>query len=325
MSGPGGGEVPRPGRLLRPVGVLLAAGTCVVLFALLSGVAAATHRADAPPPRPRVPVVTATPATATPSFCGHAGTVSHLRVPDPAARGGFRAAWVYRPPGPPSPLVPVVYLLHGLPGDPSDFAGAGLTGDLDRSLCTTYRGFVVVAPDGTVPDGRDTEWADAPDGSFALESFVTGPLIAAVEGAQRRPASLRAIGGFSMGGFAAASLGLRHRDLYGTMLAVAGYFHLDDPDASLGQDRGLAEQHDPDRLLAAAPGLHVFLADGAADTLAVVAGESQRFAAELTARQVDTVLDIVPGGHDGSTLAAALPAAFAYAASRMPGVATHGP
>lgn len=260
-----------------------------------------------------VPVADAStsPATSSHPRCGEHGTVTVREIHDPA--GGRREVWVYSPPGR-TARTPVTYLLHGLPGTDRDFAQAGLVGELDGLLCSTRDGLVVAAPDGTTNDGRDTEWADAPDGSDDLESFVTGPLIGAVEGSARRPASLRTIGGFSMGGYAALTLALRHRDVYGAAFGIAGYYRIDDPDHQLGTTPAAVAQHDPRALSARARGLKVVLAEGAQEPLPLVAGEAARFAPLLRAHGATVTSRRVAGGHDLAALETALPLGLALAA-----------
>jgi len=239
-----------------------------------------------------------------------AGTVRTTIVPDPA--GGEREVWEYRPPVPDSASVPVVYLLHGLPGGAEDFGNAGLAGDLDALGCRTGVRVAVAAPDGTYDD-VDTEWADDAGGAFRVESFVTGPLIAAVEGDRRRPRSLRAVGGFSMGGYGAATLALRHPDLYSQVASFAGYFHPDDPEGVLDDPAA----HDPGQLVRSGvgAGLRFFLAVGDADDEPLVAGEAQRFAHVLTLAHVPVQVATAHGGHDLQTARSLLPAGLAFLAA----------
>jgi S-formylglutathione hydrolase FrmB len=98
-----------------------------------------------------------------------------------------------------------------------------------------------------------------------------------------------------MGGFGATSIALRHPDLYGSLVSIAGYFHLDDPDGVFDSDPA---DHDPDELTTAAGLLHVLLADGDADDEPVVQGEAQRYAAKLNSLGVPAELTLVPGAHD---------------------------
>ena len=266
-----------------------------------------------------------TPAVAATRFsCRSTVTTTTLELPDPLAPDGVRQVKVYRPPGPDSRRLPVLYLLHGLPGTDTDFADSGLVEQMDGRLCAGER-FVVAVPDGSVPATPaggpvDSEWADNPAGTFDLETFVTTTLIRGVEGVDPRPGGLRAIGGFSMGAFGAAAIAMRHPATYRTVLTVAGYFHVDDPDHSLGTTRTAVSHHDPNVLLSAgrAAGMHVFLADGDNDTLTVVDGESRRFYADLRRHHVDAELTPLRGGHSLALVSQALPSALSFWKSRLP-------
>ena len=225
------------------------------------------------------------------------GSNSVLSVADASAPGGRRAVWVHHPPGPDRSDLPVLYLLHGFPADPSTLAGGSLPGRLDQEMCRTGRPFVLAVPDGRA-GGLDTEWGDDAAGRFAVETFVTGQAVALVEGPVRRPAGLRAIAGFSMGGYGAAALALRHPDEYRQVAAFGGYFRIDDPDNVF---RGSPAAHSPDRLLGAAGGQRYFLVEGRDEHSALqhgsIRGEADRFAAALRSHQVTVAVSHPPGGH----------------------------
>lgn len=225
------------------------------------------------------------------------GTVSVLQVPAPDAPGRERTVWVYRPGVPDSPALPVLYFLHGLPGSAFDLASTGIVARLDDLFTHGLaRPFVVVAPDGSSTGAADPEWADSTDGSVQLESFVTGPLITAVEGGNRRDRDHRAIAGFSMGGYGAMNLALRHPDLYGQVVSIAGYFGLDDESGIFAtpEDR---QANRPDAHVGQAARLRVMLVDGTHDTEPVVVGETQRFAALLRSAGQDPVVVTPDAGH----------------------------
>ncbi len=84
---------------------------------------------------------------------------------------------------------------------------------------------------GTVPpmiivfvNGADiTFYVDSPDGRILSETAFIGELIPHVDATYRTTADRtgRAIEGFSMGGFAALSHGLKHPELFGSVLAYA--------------------------------------------------------------------------------------------------------
>jgi predicted esterase len=229
-------------------------------------------------------------AAATPSPCGQLA-VSILAVPD---EGATRTVEVVRLPGPDTASTPVLYFLHGYPGTPASVAPTAE--GLVRAACATGHRLVVALPDGSV-GARDSEWGDSVDGSQDLEAFVTTVAIQAVEGAAPRPARLRIIGGFSMGGFGAAAIGMRHPALFGRVLAVAGYFHLDDPDHVFGTTEAQRSPHSPDHLVRAGSPQRFFLVDGAQDPLALVHDESPRLARLLRSKHVAVQLYRPSGGH----------------------------
>jgi S-formylglutathione hydrolase FrmB len=225
------------------------------------------------------------------------GVDSMLSAADPSAPGGRRAVWVHRPVGGDSAAIPVLYLLHGYPGSPAAIAASALPRVLDQQMCASGRPFVIAVPDGRVA-GTDTEWGDAANGAFAVEQFVTTTAVALVEGTDhRRPATLRAIGGFSMGGYGAAVLALRHPAQYRQVAAFAGYFHPDDPDHVFGD----GAQHAPDSLLASGAGQRYFLVEGADENTGLmvgsIRGEADRFAGLLRTAGITVTVAHPPGGH----------------------------
>lgn len=221
---------------------------------------------------------------------GRHGAVTHLSLPSGDRDGARRQVWVYRPAVPDSATLPVVYYLHGHPGSFDDLGSTGVARLLDARNAHGAAPFVLVAPDGNGPNQQDTEWADAEDGSVELESFVIGPLITAVEGRHRRPAQDRAIVGFSMGGYGAINIGLRHPALYGQVVTVAGYYVIDDPDGVGDADRAWRERNNPGRHLAAAKGRRFLFVrpDGEDDPL--MEGEDERFAPLLRAAGASTAV-----------------------------------
>ena len=260
----------------------------------------AAGRVGVPPDADSTPA--ALPRPGDVAVCDQPGRDEVVTLPDTAATDdGERSLWIRRPPGPDSADLPVLYLLHGSSSSHRTLMEAGLGDLLDRQMCRSGVEFVVAAPHGQVEDGSTTEWADAHDGSFALESFVTGPAVAAVEGEHPRPRSLRAIGGFSMGGYGAATLALRNPDLYSQVVSWAGYFRVDDPHGVLGAD---TDPHSPDLLLEPQEvrDLRFMLVEGREDHTPLqegrIQGEAERFSGLLTEHGM-TVITLRPrGGHD---------------------------
>jgi S-formylglutathione hydrolase FrmB len=249
--------------------------------------------ASAPPPRPGQVAV-----------CDEPGRDEVVTLPDTGAPEGGRPLWIRRPPGPDSADLPVLYLLHGSASTHETLMDEGVGGLLDRQMCRSGVEFVIAVPHGQESGGSTTEWSDAADGRFALESFVTGAAVEAVEGEHTRPRELRAVGGFSMGGYGAAALALRNPALYTQVVSWAGYFRVDDPHGVFDGD---TEPHSPDRLLGSEDtgDLRFMLVEGTEDHTPLqegsIHGEAGRFADLLTEHGM-TVTTLHPhGGHDFTT------------------------
>lgn len=241
------------------------------------------------------------------------GRVQQLVVPASDAPGGARRVLVYRPPVPDSATLPVVYFLHGLPGSAEDLLDVGAARVLDRLFASgRVEPFVLVFPDGTTRGGVDSEWTDSADGKVRLETFVTKAVVDAVEGTHRRDRMHRALAGFSMGGYGAVTIALRHPDLYGQVASLAGYFHIDDPDHMFGGDPKDQAAHDPGEQVTGIRAFRLLLLDGDQDDDAVTAGETARFSALLRDRGVAVTSAITPGGHTPSWAVDQLPALASF-------------
>ncbi|ADH69724.1 MULTISPECIES: alpha/beta hydrolase [Nocardiopsis] len=252
------------------------------------------------------------------SACAAPGRDEVVTLPDTGAPEGGRPLWIRRPSGPDSADLPVLYLLHGSASTHETLMDEDVGALLDRQMCRSGVEFVIAAPYGQESGGATTEWGDAADGGFALESFVTGAAVEAVEGEHTRPRALRAVGGFSMGGYGAAALALRHPDLYTQVVSWAGYFRVDDPYGVFGGDTG---PHSPDRLLGSqgVRDLRFMLVEGTEDHTPLqrgsIHGEAERFAGLLTERGM-TVATLHPhGGHDFTTWKRSFPDAVDFLVS----------
>jgi S-formylglutathione hydrolase FrmB len=238
--------------------------------------------------------------------------LSRIEVTDPAGHEPY-AVYVWRPDVPETRTLPVLYFLHGVPSDPKSIVEyEGLAKQVASYVAHGGTPFVLVVPDGNGGHHDDTEWANAADGSDQVEDRVMDAVIPAVEGAHRRDAAHRAIGGFSMGGYGSMNLALRHPDAFGAVASISGYFHVDDPSHMFGDRPEVIAANSPDRELSAARRLRIFLAAAADETDPVVKGEPQRFKALLDAAGVPAVLDVRPGGHDWDYVRSVLPDAFAF-------------
>jgi len=232
------------------------------------------------------------------SFAAHRhGPVQRLAVRGPAD-SAWHAVWVWRPPGPDSALIPVLYFLHGNPGEPQDAFRHGLAAILDERLEEGYRPFVVACPDGNGEHRWDSEWADSADGSDLVESRLLDAVIPAVEGTHRRAAARRAIAGFSMGGYGAMNVALRHPRLFGQIVSVAGYFHVDDTAAMFAGHQALIAANSPELHIGMARGKRILLEEDRSDGLAVIRGQAAEFDALLDRAHVRATLRITAGAHD---------------------------
>ena len=148
--------------------------------------------------------------------CQAAPTVSIVNVPSAAMKRNVTCSVML----PSSYAVgsatyPVVYMLHGSGNDNTTYSSAS---EIQR-LVESY-GFIAVCP----KDGTDW-WLDAPnDPSIRYETFVSSELVAYVDANYRTVAdrTRRMIAGHSMGGHGAGFIGLRHKDVFGTVGIVIG-------------------------------------------------------------------------------------------------------
>ncbi|GAA1952179.1 hypothetical protein GCM10009838_04160 [Catenulispora subtropica] len=227
------------------------------------------------------------------------GTVTTLNVASADSDLTNRPVVVYRPAVPPGTVLPVVYLLHGVPGEPDRMMEA-VKDTLDKAFTSGSEApFVVAAPTGGGNAHDDTEWADAADGKDMVETYLVKDVIPAVEGPEPLPAGMRAVVGFSMGGYGAANLALRHPDLFGQFASLAGYFHVDDPAGMFGADSKLVAANTPDALVKQAAGKRVLLLEDQDEPDPLINGEAEEFAKRLhdCACDVDLNWHLEPGGH----------------------------
>jgi S-formylglutathione hydrolase FrmB len=236
-----------------------------------------------------------------------AGHVEILQLPSGDADGHVREVWVYRPAAPDRADLPVVYFLHGYPGGDRNAESIGLPALLDQTFGRHRRPFVVAVPDGGSAIHPDTEWADSVDGTVRLERFVTDTVVRAVEGPHPRSRRHRAIAGFSMGGYGAMNIALRHPGLYGQVVSISGYFHPDDPDGMGGGQAGWASANSPDHQLPNARRMHLLLIDAARERDPLIKGEAPRFAGLARQAGIHPTMVVAPGGHDWPMVASQVP------------------
>jgi S-formylglutathione hydrolase FrmB len=229
-------------------------------------------------------------------------------------KGQAYDVWVYRPRVRDSSRLPVVYFLHGWPGQPQDvFRYAHAAQVLDSYIAHGGTPVLLAAPDGNSPIHSDSEWGDASDGSDSLESFIVNAVIPAVEGSHRRNAAHRAIVGFSMGGYGAMNIALSHPRLFGQIVTLCGYFHLDDRSHMFATPAS-QQANDPDLNLEQARGHRILLMDSLGDGEPLTNNQSQDFQAGLSQLGIRSTLVMAPGTHSWAYVESQLPAVLRFLA-----------
>jgi enterochelin esterase-like enzyme len=151
-------------------------------------------------------------------------------IPAPGLGVTAGSTYVYLPPGYASATgrYPVIYLVHGSPGSPQDWFRAAQADQIATALihANLMPPAILVAVDANGSQGfiHDTECLDAPHGA-QVQTYLTSTVVRYVDNHFRtlpNPAD-RVIGGMSSGGYCAMNLGLRHQDVYSTVLAMEPY------------------------------------------------------------------------------------------------------
>jgi enterochelin esterase-like enzyme len=139
--------------------------------------------------------------------------------------------YVYLPPGYDDPAnarvrYPTVYLIHGYPGSAPDWLRAGRAQQaadlLQRQHLTGP--MIMVFPNANGGWLRDSECLNAV-GKQQIETYLTTTVVQTIDRTFRTIADrrARAIGGMSSGGYCSLNLGLRHQDVFSTILASEPY------------------------------------------------------------------------------------------------------
>ncbi|HEX5533964.1 MAG TPA: alpha/beta hydrolase-fold protein [Actinomycetales bacterium] len=158
------------------------------------------------------------------------GTVVQADLPAPGLGVTAGSTYIYLPPGYASATgrYPVIYLIHGSPGSPQDWFRAAQAAQIATALihANLMPPAILVAVDANGNQGflHDTECLDAVHGA-QVETYLSSTVVHYVDSHFRTlpdPGD-RVIGGMSSGGYCAMNLGLRHRDVYSTVLAMEPY------------------------------------------------------------------------------------------------------
>jgi S-formylglutathione hydrolase FrmB len=244
-------------------------------------------------------------------YAGLTGTVSVLQVRGPSDAQSH-AVWVWRPPGPDSARIPVVYLLHGYPGLASQPFTSGLAVLLDERLRLGYEPFVVASPDGNGEHHSDTEWANSWNGNDQVMNRVLDAVIPAVEGSHRRPAALRVIAGFSMGGYGAMNIAMQSPRTFGSVVSIDGYFVINDLSDMFGNIPAVQRRNDPSAHPGWARGMNVILEEDTDDPLSLVRGQAAWMGGLLHQAGVPAIVQISPGAHSWAFALRALTDSLTY-------------
>jgi endo-1,4-beta-xylanase len=131
---------------------------------------------------------------------------------------------VYLPPGYErgTRRYPVLYYLHGAGGNENGGPRTLVPKLLEAHNAGTLPPFLVVFPNG----GRSTWYADSHDGKLPIETMIIRELVPHIDATYRTitDRSGRAISGMSMGGFGAITLGMKHSDMFSSVVAYAPAF-----------------------------------------------------------------------------------------------------
>jgi enterochelin esterase family protein len=199
----------------------------------------------------------------------------------------------------PGPL-PVMYLLHGKPFTEQHWVDLGVVGaERARSATAEAAHWVLVMPRVPEPLFSST---DGGPGSY--EDEFTGTLMPYIESsyAVRRDPGGRAIAGISRGGVWSLEIGLRHPELFATVIALSPALAVNHPRPA----------YDPFRIVTSMDSLpaHIFLGAGDDDW---AKPQTQKLLQELTARGVEPDSAWVPGAHTAATWEALVPQMLALA------------
>lgn len=241
------------------------------------------------------------------------GTVTVLHVASADSDVPVRDVYVYRPGVPKGVVLPVLYMLHGYPGHPPALA-RWMAPALDKAFQKGARPFEVAIPDGNGRAHPDTEWADSVDRRTLVETSLLRKILPAVEGAKPLPAGMRAIGGFSMGGYGAANLGLRHPDVFGQIVAISGYYHTDDRSGMFGGRPSVVAANTPEAMVRTAAGERIQLFESTSESDPLIRHQASALARRLRACHCVKALDVrlVRGHHDMEFVAKVTPTIAAF-------------
>lgn len=258
------------------------------------------------------------------------GALATIPVPDTASHFGTFDAEVWLPPQyftQPTTRFPVAILMHGNPGRNTDWLDGGSAAETGLESARAGHPVILVFPTVLQDPYGDSLCVDTALQGHA-ETYVVQDVVAAVDSQlrTRADAAHRTLGGFSMGGFCALNLGLKHPDVFSVALAFSA-LTICEPDAIPGGNEELFDSPDwQEQVAANSPADYVDTLDGArgpavwldaGDAETSIVGPMEELGQDLVARGFTVQVHTRPGGHDFGTWTPALQAALPWAAQRM--------
>jgi enterochelin esterase-like enzyme len=231
------------------------------------------------------------------------GTVVQDEVTSAALGGQKKPFLVYLPPSYMTPQgstkrYPTLYLLHGSPGTDIDWLKGGKADQSANTLISLGKipDLIMILPDGNGRSDAPSEWGNSPQQN--IETYIASDLVTYVDKKYRTIPDLshRAIGGLSMGGFGAANIGIHHPDVFGTIIALGGYYRAEGP--VWGNNAALLQENSPLLVLPNKQDAwksHFFL--GAATKDQPYNADTKQFAQELTNLHIPYTFDLEDGSH----------------------------
>ena len=228
------------------------------------------------------------------------------------ALGRDMPAQVFVPPNlDPQHRAPVLFLFHGRGGDErswmagQDGSGVGVDAVAHGMISAGTIGSLVIVS-ARIDDSYGVDSPPAADGydHGPYERYIIEDLVPAIEA--RYPvggdASHRAVGGFSMGAFAALHAALRHPGVFGSVGALSPALFISPPADRRWMYGDDAPANDPLALAATLPAgrLRLFLGYGDRD-YGWIQDATRALATRLTGRGTAADPIVVPGGHDVAT------------------------
>ena len=216
---------------------------------------------------------------------------------------------------------PVIVGLHGFPGAPASFARLSFLSDVDALTAEhVLAPSIVVMPTISPSESLDTECVNGGPGQPQTDTWLSHDLPAWVVQhlrVQTARTSWAAVG-YSLGAWCAASLTMRHPDVFGGAVVLEGYFRPDfspaydplSPAALKGYDLIRLARHRP-------PPVAIWLLTTREDALSYPT--TTHFLAAARSPLTVTATVLAHGGHRVAVFSPYIPAAFTWLAQTLPG------